>query len=217
MSGLTQRVYSVLFRASDFLTAAQVKEGVPKSMHRSVDALLSQKFTAGKLVRRGTHNHYQYQLSDELRQEFQDHGVSLDVANSTPKHPTPQADRIVVDTIKGTDGLTLEEIVERCEKITRYQVVSTLNELVALNIVKREKLHGSAYYSMQDASAPAVDSVSTALSKVVPKPGLPVRVQEIELQIAELQGQLIKANAGASALYHASAARQSLHELKAFV
>ena len=217
MSGLTESVYTVLFHATDHLTVAAIKERVPASVRKSVDALVSDKFKSGVLVRSGAPKNFVYQLSEDVRQHFTENGVSLNDGRSR-KQPSPErADRLVVSAITGTDGLTLNEVEERCDTLLRHQVVSSVNELVAMGILKSEKLHGTIYYTIADQKAAAPDAVAIALQRGPLKPGLPMRIDEIELELAELQAQLVKDKAGSTAIYHASAARQSLHVLKAYV
>jgi hypothetical protein len=220
MSGLTESVYGVLFRTEEFLTVADIKGRVPEHVRKSVDALVSQKFKAGVLVRNGDALRYAYQLADEVRAKFDRDGVSLNTSDSDRERKrhrffgTPErADRLVVAAISGTDGLTAEEVASRCVEIPRHQVISSLNELCAIGGLRTEKLHGVSYYTIPDSTEPEPEP----LAKVFKPSSVRKRVDELQAELSALLLKQAGAHASPTVLHHIAAANHHLHQLHAFI
>jgi hypothetical protein len=217
MTGLTESVYCVLFRAEGFLTAAEIRGRVPEPVRKSVDALLSQKFKAGVLVRHGAGSRWAYQLTDEVRAKFERDGVSLKTSDSDKEIKvrrflgTPErAERLVLAAISGTDGLTADEVAARCVEIPRHQVISSLNELCVIGALRTETLHGVRYYTMPDPTEPEPEP----LAKLIKPSSVRQRFDELQ---AELSAQLLKQtsdHANPAVLHHIAAAIYHLHQLR---
>jgi hypothetical protein len=189
----------------------QLLDGFDKSERNTASAILSQKTTAGHLIRTGKPRDYSYALAHPAPAS---HAPPAAVGQPARGRMTPeQVSAAVLDLVRNTDGLTLQEITDRCDRCTAKDVKAAITELLFDMVLRTETLHGATYYVHSGAELPGPDPLAAAF---VPK-STRQRVDELQAELSALLQQQAGDHASPTVLHHIAAANHHLHQLHAFI
>jgi len=173
--------------------------------------VLYKKTQAGHLIRTGSRFNYSYALPSQVKAES---NAPAAAAGPVRDRMTPeQVCAAVLDLVRNTDGLTMQEISDRCDGCTAKDVKAAIAELLFGEVLRTETLHGATYYIHSGAELPGPDPLAAAF---VPK-STRQRVDELQAELSALLLQQAGEHASPTVLHHIAAANHHLHQLHAFI
>lgn len=181
---------------SELQTFDQIAGGMTESERANASTTLSNLAKKGRIRREGVPRFYRYSLAAQQ-------------SRLTPE----EACALVLEQVRGTDGLTLEEITARCESVNPKDIKAAIGELLFGALIKTEELHGATYYTHSGADLPPPDPLAAAF---VPR-STRTRVAELQAELSALLEQQVGDRASPTVLHHIAAAGHHLHQLSSFI
>lgn len=208
-TGVTSRLMERM--TSEPQSFEQLVDGFDSLDRKTACAILSQKTKAGHLARTGSWRDYSYALPSQAKAES-----NAPAAASGPVRDRMTPEQVcaaVLDLVRNTDGLTMQEIADRCDGCTAKDVKAAIAELLFGEVLRTETLHGATYYIHSGAELPGPDPLAEAF---VPK-STRQRVDELQAELSALLLQQASDHASPTVLHHIAAANHHLHQLHAFI
>lgn len=208
-TGLTGRLMERM--TSEPQSFEQLVDGFDRRDRTTASQILWQKTRAGHLIRTGCSHNYSYALRSQAEGESR---APAAAADQTRDRMTPeQVCAAVLDLVRNTDGLTMQEISDRCDGCTAKDIKAAIAELLFGEVLRTETLHGATYYIHSGAELPGPDPLAAAF---VPK-STRQRVDELQAELNALLLQQASDHASPTVLHHIAAANHHLHQLRAFI